>query len=245
MTSVAQRRTRPAAPAAPAWGPPPWQRQWGERVAHGLAQCLSAPAPTDFATLPPAAAWPVARGQPTVAVAALAALHAPRGPARQRAQALYEQCLGHYRDNLAGTAPDAAATDDLCAAMACFLAAALQALRGHATTPQRWMALRHWVLAWAGPQPGDDAVPLPQRQEALERLAILATALGEWSAQAPRQGSMGIRAVQVAASQWLNAELGVPASDLERAMVWQGIVPADNPSWGDTALPKHRTGQAG
>lgn len=235
-----------AAPSSAAAHPPPeWQRHWGARVAHGLAACLhSRPAASDGAGLPEPTAWLLARGEPTTAAADLAALQAPRGAARQQAQALYEQCLKHYRENLAAaTVPDAR-HDDLGAAMACYLAATLQALRGHVASPQRWLALRHWVLAWAGPQPGDDEVPLAQRREALERLATLAAALGEWSAQAPRQGATGVRAVQVMARQWLQRELGVNADALERAMVQQGIVPADNPSWGDTALPKHPTGQA-
>jgi hypothetical protein len=238
------------ASAAPDHGEsaPAWQREWGRAIALGLSRCLdvhpAAHAEGQSGALPQPPLWCVPTRSQPLAAAKLAALHAPPGPARRQAQQVSEQCLAHYRRHL-NAALGAAPGDDLGGAAACFLAACAQAIEGHAVTPERWLALRRWLQDWAPPQRVGEADVLLQQQEAFERLATLAAALGEWSVQAQRQGASAQASARLTARAWLAQELGVQADALMKTLHWAGIVAAANPSWDGTALPKHRTGQTG
>jgi hypothetical protein len=240
--------TSATAPQEDSTQAPEWQRLWGQAIAQGLALCLdrhpAAQAEGLSDALPPPPVWCVPTSPTPRAPAKLAALHAPPGAARQQALLLSEQCLAHYRRHLCA-ALGAAPGDDLGGAAAVFLAAVAQALEGHAVTTARWQALRRWLQEWAPPQGVAEPHLLAQQQEAFERLAALAAALGEWSVQAQRQGAAAQASVQLMARNWLTQELGVQAEALMKALHWVGIVAAVNPSWDGTALPKHRTGQKG
>ncbi|EHR71445.1 hypothetical protein BurJ1DRAFT_2616 [Burkholderiales bacterium JOSHI_001] len=245
----------PATPRAPeAAEPPAWQGHWGAQIADAMTRCLSVH-PAAVADHSREDASPLVNGEAlcrlpsraaSTAPARLAALQSPPGAGRLQAQQLYERCLAHYRQNLlAALGADLTSGDDLVGAAACFLAACAQALEGHAVTPERWQALRQWLCEWAPPMDLGNADVLASQQEAFERLATLAAALGEWSVQAQRQGPVAVAGARLMARRWLAQELGIDADALLRALHWQGLVAADNPSWGGAALPKHRTGQRG
>jgi len=129
--------------------------------------------------------------------------------------------------------------DDAGAALACFLAACLQGLQGHAVTPERWQALATWVNDFVDAQAAWQAAPAAEQQDFFERMAILAAAVGEWSVQASRQGAAAIAAARAMATQHLKAQLGLDAADWVHAMRHLQIVAghAANPSWGDAELP--------
>ena len=98
------------------------------------------------------------------------------------------------RARLAGGATE----DDLGRALAAYLGACRQASDHEPLSPERWQAVTQWLKAWVIDElPWDDA-PLAERQDAFERFAVLAVALGEWTVQASRQGG-----AQQASATWM------------------------------------------
>lgn len=154
------------------------------------------------------AALTVERAHRPVAPARLASVHPGGGLAQQLARQLYERCLQHYRKVVRACDADRS-VDDVGAAVACFVAANFQALRGEQATPQMLLKLERQLsgvvqasAAWA------DA-SAAERQFYFEQMAILAVLIGESSAQAPRQGEAAIANVQRAARGYLHDLLGL------------------------------------
>jgi hypothetical protein len=154
---------------------------------------------------------------------------------RARLAGLLQRCLLHYRSQLRQDEQ----TDDAGAALACCLAAVLQAVVQQAVTPARWQGTLDWIRTWAEIQPLWDAAPLEQRQDFFERMAILAAALGEWAVQASRQPGQAPLAARSLAKLCLQQQLGLQAAPLVQALQRFGVCDgdADDPSWGDAELP--------
>ncbi len=224
--------------------PSAWQQRVGRRLADALTHSLVVDAPRVDAALPvgerSASPWCVAPAAASTGAQALARMQARSARERAAVQAIFERCLRHYRQVLRGGTE---AQDDAAAALACCLAAVLQAVDGHAVTPERWRAIQAWLQTWVLEGLGWNAAPLAERQSFFERMAILAVALGEWSVQASRQGTVAVASARVMARRCLAAELGLDADDLLRAMRCMQIVPtpAADPSWGGAELPKAPT----
>jgi hypothetical protein len=221
----------------PAQNPPsPWQLQVGQQLAQAVQRSLhSHPSAGDPGAAAAQLAWSVPRAAQAGAPAQLAGHSGVLRP-------LYEQCLKHYRQTLA-PALDASARqgteDDLPGVLACYLLAAVQAIEGHPVTPERWRALRQWLLLEALTGDALRRAPLAQQQAVAERLAVLAAALGEWSVQASRQGQLSLAGAW--ARSQLQAELALDADALLKALRWLRLLPAGNPSWDPTELPKAPT----
>ena len=212
--------------------PTPWQSALGQRIEQALARSRLAHAPlSDAAPAEPATRWrlpprPAADNQVAGALGELL------GGAAAQAE-LIAHCLQHYRQQLAG----GAAEDDLGAALAAYLGACRQAFDQEALTPQRLQAITQWVKAWVMDElPWDDA-PLAQRQDAFERFAVLAVALGEWTVQASRQGKAQQASATWMARNSLHAQLGLDLDALCAVLGRQDLgAAAANPSAGASEL---------
>ena len=139
---------------------------------------------------------------------------------------LITRCLQHYRGHLA--ADDA--EDDLGRALAAYLGACRQALDEQPFDTTRWQAVTRWLEAWViDEMPWDDA-PLAQRQDAFERFAVLAVALGEWTVQASRQGKAQQASAVWMARNSLRGQLGLDLPALAAALAQQDAPTAVTPS---------------
>lgn len=230
-------------PDHPSTAPMAWQRSVGQRIAAALASAGVAHAPAADRPAgpagPPASRWRVARAQasgPAPAIPALARAQAADPAGRARAQALMGRCLQHYREQIR---PDDS-EDDAGAALACFLAACVQARVGEAVTLPRWQAVLDWLEAWAADGLDWGAAPVAEQRDFFERMACMAVAIGEWSVLASRQGEAAMRSAQALARNSLRAQLDL---DLEALATVLQRLPgaAANPSWGDAELPKAPT----
>lgn len=183
--------------------PNPWQTALGQRLAQALAQSRLAHAPrADDESDGLATRWhlPSRAVEPSTAAGALSEMLGLPAQA-----GLVTHCLQHYRNQLA---PERAG-DDLGLALAAYLGACSQAFDQEALSPQRWRAITQWLKAWVIDELPWDDVPLAQRQDAFERFAVLAVALGEWTVQASRQGKAQQASATWMARSSLKAQLGL------------------------------------
>ena len=206
--------------------PNSWQAALGRRLAQALEQSRFAHAPlADDAMEGNAKAtrWrlPSRVAEPDAAVAALNEMLGMAGQA-----SLVTHCLQHYRNQLA---PERA-EDDLGVALAAYLGACRQAFDHEALTPQRWYAVTQWVKAWVIDELPWDDVPLLQRQDTFERLAVLTVALGEWTVQASRQGTAQQASATWMARNSLRGQLGLDLPALCAALRQLDAATAANPS---------------
>lgn len=231
--------------------PSAWQQALGERLAAALARGAGAHPPArDGAAVggdaPMRSHWHVAaRGSgPSAALEGLARAQAVDAVGRARAGSLLARCLQHYREQIR---PDDD-TDDAGVALACFLAACVQAQEGRAVTPERWRAVLDWVEAWVADGLDWAGTPPGQQADFFERMASLAVAIGEWSVVASRQGEAAMRSAQMLARSSLRAQLGLDLEALSATLRGLGPAPAPqaagDPSWGDAELPKAPTTRA-
>lgn len=214
--------TKPASPN-------PWQSTLGQRLTQALAQSRLAHAP--FADTVSGAEqealatrWRLP-ARPLQQVAADGALSEMLGGAKAQAD-LLAHCLQHYRTQLA---PDRS-HDDLGVALAAYLGACRQAFDHEPLSTQRWQAVTQWLKAWVIDElPWDDA-PLAERQDAFERFAVLAVALGEWTVQASRQGTAQQASATWMARSSLRGQLGLDLPALCAALRALDAPTAANPS---------------
>lgn len=185
----------------------------GEHAAAALANDLARrvrQAIFDAALNSAAAHDPVAvpRGALPIAPARLARMH-PGGPAAQaQAQLLYTNCLRHYRE-VVRRQDNESGLDDVGAAVACFVAANLQALHGVRTTPAMLLQLERQLGGVAQSSAAWATAPASERQCYFETMALLAVLIGESSVQAPSQGAAAVANVQRAARGYLQQLLGL------------------------------------
>ena len=233
----------PASPSSPS----AWQRAVAQRLALALDRGLLMHAPVHDRTEDDDSSlrsrWRMPRtpagSSPSPAVQALARLQAPDPAGRARAGSLMSRCLQHYREQIRADDEE----DDAGVALACFLAACVQAQEGQAVTLSRWRAVLHWVEAWADEGLVWAAVPPAEQADFFERMASLAVAIGEWSVVASRQGPAAVRSAQLLARSSLEGQLGLELQALS-AVVRAIPAPskaAGDTSWGDAELPKAPT----
>lgn len=187
--------------------PNPWQSALGRRLTQALDESrLAHPPLADDATRdgPPATRWTLPP-RPLSQATAAAALGAMLGTGGPTLQGLLSRCLQHWRTQLASDP----ARDDLGAALAAYLGACRQAVDHEALSPERWQAVTRWLEAWVLDALAWDEAPLAQRQDAFERFAVLAVALGEWTVQASRQGPAQQASATFMARSSLRAQLGL------------------------------------
>lgn len=202
--------------------PSPWQQALGQRLAQALSTARLAHAPQTDAAAPATTHWLLPPRERSAGV--LPALTELLGVAAT--PALLDQCLRHYREQFAARTGQ----DDLGLALAAYLGACRQAFDQEALTPQRWQAIVQWLRAWVLDElPWDDA-PLVQRQEAFERFAVLAVALGEWTVQASRQGQAMVASATWMARSSLRGQLGLDLPALCAVLRSLDTSTAANPS---------------
>jgi hypothetical protein len=229
--------------------PSAWQQAVGRRLAEALARSPATHPPARDGSAagedaPVASRWRVARrsvGTPSPALQALTRQQAADPAGRAKAGTLLARCLQHYREQIRPDDDD----DDAGVALACFLAACVQAQDGLAVTPERWRAVHDWVEAWVAEGLDWDGTPADQQADFFERMACLAVAIGEWSVVASRQGDAAVRSAQLLARASLQAQLGLTldalSSVVRRLDAVQPRRAAGDPSWGDAELPKAPT----
>jgi hypothetical protein len=233
-------RTSTTAPALSAW-----QRAVGVQLASAIERGAGAHAPAHDGAAPAADAplrsrWRVAAGAaaPPSTLQALAREQAGDPAGRARANALMTQCLAHYRTHIR---PDDEA-DDAGVALACFLAACVQAGTGIAATPARWRATLDWVEAWTGEGLDWASVPPAEQADFFARMASLGVAVGEWSVVASRQGEAAMHSARLLAASSLRAQLGLALGPLAATLRSLERPPAaGDPDWGEPELLKAPT----
>lgn len=184
---------------------PHWQAALRDRLAYALVQSRFAHAPLADGSAPVATSWrlPCRAVQGSDAAAQALAEMLSTGTAAQHRE-LAQRCLQQYRQMAAD-----GDQDDLGRALAAYLGACRQAFDHEALSAQRWQAITQWLQAWViGEIPWADA-PLAERQDAFERFATLAVALGEWTVQASRQGTAQQASATWMARNGLRAQLGL------------------------------------
>ncbi|WP_280156084.1 DUF6683 family protein [Piscinibacter sp. XHJ-5] len=148
-----------------------------------------------------------------IAPAHLAASH-PGGPqSRHEARALYERCLAHYRHVVRASQADSS-LDDVGAAVACFVAANLQALHGIDATPEMLLRLERQLGGVATLSSAWASASARERQLYFEQMAILAVLIRETSAHAVLQGPAAVENVRRAARRYLRQLLGLDPDQL-------------------------------
>lgn len=207
----------------PTASPQAWQQALGQHLSRALSTARFAHAPQADASGPVGTHWQLPPRDLAQCGAELALVEMI-GVAATRP--LLEQCLKHYRQQLAG----GAVKDDLGLALAAYLGACRQAFDQEPLTPQRWQAVVQWLRAWVLDElPWEDA-PLPQRQDAFERFAVLAVALGEWTVQASRQGQAMLTSATWMARNSLRGQLGLDLPALCSMLRSLDATTAANPS---------------
>lgn len=205
--------------------PNPWQTALGRRIEQALAQSRLAHAPlSDDGHDARATRWRLPQ-RPVDANQADGALRELLGGAAPQA-ALLTHCLQHYRTQLAG----GMAEDDVGVALAAYLGACRQAIDHEPLDARRWQAVTQWLKAWVIDElPWDDA-SLADRQDAFERFAVLAVALGEWTVQASRQGKAQQASATWMARNSLRGQLELDLPMLSAALRHLDVATAANPS---------------
>ena len=205
--------------------PNPWLAALGQRLSQALAESRLAHPPQADSAGAAGTRWQLPAGG--VAQGAAAALTEMLGFGTPAAHAeLLARCLQHYRSQLAG----ACGQDDLGLALAAYLGACRQALDQEPLTPQRWQAVAQWLKAWVVDELPWDQAPLAQRQDAFERFAALAVALGEWTVQASREGKAQQASALWMARNSLRGQLGLDLPALCAALRGLDAPIAANPS---------------
>jgi hypothetical protein len=179
-------------------------------AAQASAQASAAEQPA-----PPPTAWRTARVD-------IAEVSRRLAPAASMAP-LYLRCLTHYRDDLRAQDVDA---DDAGAALACMLAASLQALEAHAVTLPRWSRITTWLVGHVMPAVDWSRASTVEQQQFFARMALLAVALGEWSLEASKRGTAAQATARLMAKQHLEVEFGLDAELLLKSMRWLDVIPA-------------------
>lgn len=209
--------------------PNPWQTALGQRLAKALEQSRLAHAPlTDNGaagdTLATRWRLPARTAQQATAVGALGEMLGASIPGAHAE--LLKRCLLHYRTVLAPEPQQ----DDLGVALAAYLGACRQAFDQQPLDQPRWLAVTQWVKAWVIDElPWDDA-PLAERQDAFERFAALAVALGEWTVEASRQGTTQQASATWMARNSLRGQLGLDLPALCAVLRSQDVMTAVSPS---------------
>jgi hypothetical protein len=208
--------TRPSPPAKPSAlvraassatrSDAPARLDLGQRLSEALAASIGALGASGSDGGGDPVALTVARSPRPIAPAQLALAHGARD--RQRACAMYQRCLQHYRSVL--RAEDTGlATDDVGAALAHFATANLQALHGVQAPPEAWPALRRQLVAVVRSSPAWTRAAARERQAYVEQLGILAVLMADYAALARREGAAAIAHVQQGARGYLRQLLGL------------------------------------
>lgn len=204
--------------------PGAWQRDVAHALRNALHEALSALAPGSDGDAPlldtkeqpaPPTTWRVARVD-------IAEVSRRLAPAASMAP-LYLRCLTHYRDDLRPQDVDA---DDAGVALACMLAASLQALEAHAVTLARWSKLTTWLARNVLPAVDWARASTAEKQQFFARMALLAVALGEWSLEASKRGTAAQATARLMAKQHLEVEFGLDTELLLKSMRWLDVIPA-------------------
>ena len=203
--------------------PSPWQTALGQRLAQAMSSARLAHAPQADADVPNSTHWQLPPRDPSRCAAGPALAEMVGAAATP---ALLGQCLRHYRQQFAGPGSQ----DDLGLALAAYLGACRQAFDQEPLTRQRWQAVVQWLRAWVLDELPWDDVPLVQRQEAFERFAVLAVALGEWTVQASRQGQVALASSTWMARNSLRGQLGLDLPELCAVLRSLDAATAANPS---------------
>jgi hypothetical protein len=128
--------------------------------------------------------------------------------ARAQARAMYERCLTHYRSVV--RAQEARSThDDVGAAVACFVAANMQALHGLSATPDMLLRLERQLGGIVQRSASWSTASAQERQFYFEQMAILAVLISESTSLARTQGPAALANVQRAARGYLQQLLGL------------------------------------
>lgn len=225
--------------------PLPWQQALGQTLARAVAKSRLAHAPfadtVHTAMVGPGSRWrlparPLNAGPLGGAMTELLGVGQPG-----QHDGLIKRCLDHYRSHLASDDTE----DDLGRALAAYLGASRQALDEQPFDAARWQATTRWLEAWVvDDMPWDDA-PLAQRQDAFERFAVLAVALGEWTVQASRQGKAQQASAVWMARNSLRGQLGLDLPALSAALALQDAPTAVAPSAAPDELGAAAYRQAG
>lgn len=154
----------------------------------------------------------VERAASPVAPERIARLQPVDCTARDEARALYERCLHRYRT----VQRPHDTVDDAGAAVACFVAASLQALHGVAPTSGMLVHLEQQLDGVARLNCGWQTASLAERQFFFERIAILAVLVADSWRQARSQGPAALANVRRAARSYLQELLGI---DPDRLML--------------------------
>lgn len=221
--------------------PNAWQQALGQRLSKALSASRLAHAPQgDASAITPGTHWELPP-RDSAHCDAEAALVEMLGTAAAAGEPLVAQCLQHFRQQLAGGAPQ----DDLGLALAVYLGACRQAFDQEPLTAERCNAVVQWLKAWVLDElPWDDA-PLAHRQATFERLAVLAVALGEWTVQASRQGKALVASATWMARNSLRGQLGLDLPVLYAALRGLDASTAVNPSAPGADLGAAATSQPG
>jgi hypothetical protein len=155
----------------------------------------------------------VERAPEPIAPSRLSRAHPGGAAARERARALYERCLRHYRSVLRPQ-DEPTGRDDAGAAVAAFVAANLAALQGEAVTPRTLRALERQLHGITRVSSGWKGAPLVERQAYFEQMALLAVLVGESAVQAGPQGPEAVARVRQAARGYLQQLLGLEPDHL-------------------------------
>ncbi len=205
--------------------PGPWQVEVARALRSAMQDGLRASAPSsDSGASQPSAHAAEQPAPPTAwrtARVDIAEVSRRLAPAASMAP-LYLRCLTHYRDDLR---PQDIDQDDAGVALACMLAASLQALEAHAVTLSRWSQLTTWVVRHVMPTVDWTRATTAEHQQFFARMALLAVALGEWSLEASKRGSIAQDTARLMARQHLDFELGLDAELLLKSMRWLDVIP--------------------
>lgn len=218
-----------------------WQLALGQRLTQALAESrLAHPPQADDTASASGTPWRLPPRDTVPSGVAPALLELLGTGIAGGPETLLAHCVRHYRQ----LAQDGDA-DDLGRALAAYLGACRQAFDQEALTPQRWQAVVQWLKAWVLDALPWDTVPLAQRQEAFERFAVLAVALGEWTVQASRQGQAALASATWMARNSLRGQLGLDLPALCAVLRGLDASIAANPSAGGVDLGAAAAGGLG
>ncbi|MGQ3053788.1 MAG: DUF6683 family protein [Roseateles sp.] len=212
--------------------PHTWQTALASRLAQALTLSRLAHAPlsddaADQAAHAGGTRWRLPARAVQTGNAPAVALAEMLGAGKPAAHAeLATRCLQQFRQMDAHGTQD----DDLGRALAAYLGACRQAFDQEPLSAGRWQAITQWLKAWVIDEMPWHDVPLAERQDAFERFATLAVALGEWTVQASRQGGANPASATWMARNSLKAQLGLDLPVLCSVLRGLDTPTAANPS---------------